>query len=211
VMRFQPHLVDVVPPGIGEQFRPGDEKSPTPLVVAVGRLMPTKQFDETIRIVAAVRERQPTVELVIAGDGYEREHLEALVAELGAESYIHFAGYVSEEEKVRLYQQAWVVVSASIAEGWGMTLTEANACGTPVVASRIPGHQDAVAEDSSGLLGVTSAEMVDHIDAIIADEGLRERLAKGALEHAATLTWDAASHRVFSLLAAQAVARNRRR
>ena len=55
-------------------------------------------------------------------------------------------------ELLDLYRQAWVVASASAHEGWGMTLTEAAACGTPAVATRIAGHDDAVLHERTGLL-----------------------------------------------------------
>ena len=50
------------------------------------------------------------------------------------------------------YRRAWVVASSSQREGWGMTLTEAAACGTPAVATAIAGHADAVLDGESGLL-----------------------------------------------------------
>ncbi len=61
-------------------------------------------------------------------------------------------GHVSDEELLDLYRSAWVVASASAREGWGMTITEAGACGTPAVATRIAGHTDAVVHEHSGLL-----------------------------------------------------------
>ena len=55
-------------------------------------------------------------------------------------------------ELVSWYRRAWVVASSSQREGWGMTLTEAAACGTPAVATAIAGHADAVVDGESGLL-----------------------------------------------------------
>ena len=64
--------------------RGGTDKSRTPLVVAVGRLVPVKRFDELIQAMAEVRATHPDVELMIVGDGAEREQLEELVDELDA-------------------------------------------------------------------------------------------------------------------------------
>jgi glycosyltransferase involved in cell wall biosynthesis len=72
-----------------------------------------------------------------------------------------------------------------------MTVSEAAACGTPAVASRIAGHRDVVIEGQTGFLASTRAEMVRHLEAIVSDEGLRERLAKAALDRAADLSWEA--------------------
>ena len=65
-----------------------------------------------------------------------------------------------------------------------MTVTEAGACGTPAVASRISGHRDAVIDDRSGLLFDDPEGMGDALDAVISDEILRKRLGIGAFEHA---------------------------
>src|SRR5690606_20473920 len=132
-------------------YTPGPERSPHPLVVAVGRLMPPKGVDRLIRIVNEVHREVPDLELVIAGEGFELHNLKQLVADLGATDWVRFAGFVSEEEKLSLYQQAWVAMSCSTAEGWNMTMTEAAACGTPAVATDIAGHRDSVADGRSGL------------------------------------------------------------
>ncbi len=81
-----------------------------------------------------------------------REDLEAQVREARAESWIALPGRVDETEKIDLYRRAWVLASASAREGWGMTITEAAACGTPAVATRVPGHADAVVDGTTGLL-----------------------------------------------------------
>jgi glycosyltransferase involved in cell wall biosynthesis len=208
---LRPSQVSVVPPGIDERFSPGESKSPVPLVVAVGRLMPSKRFDELVRAVAEVRVQVPDVRLVIVGDGYERPNLEAQVAELGAERWVRIAGKVSDEELLSLYRRAWVVTSASIAEGWGMTLTEAAACGTPAVATDIAGHRDAVAAGVSGLLSSDDRGLVRDLVAVLTDTELRTKLSDGAMRHAATFTWTAAATGAFLPLALDAIRRRRRR
>ncbi len=144
--------VSVAPPGVDDRFTPGGHRSPTPLVVAVGRLVPVKRFDELLRILAKVKTDQPDLEAVLIGEGYERPALEALRAELGADDWVHLPGRVPDEDLVSWYRKAWVVASTSQREGWGMTLTEAAACGTPAVATDIAGHRDAVVDGESGLL-----------------------------------------------------------
>lgn len=63
-----------------------------------------------------------------------------------------------------------------------MTITEAAACGTPAVATNIAGHSDAVKNGISGLLGRAREDLVAALDRVISDEGLRDRLSKGARE-----------------------------
>ena len=148
---FSPDRVRIVPPGIDPRFRPGDTKADHPLVVAVGRLVPVKRFDALIRSAAAIKDRHPNLRLVIAGEGYERPVLESEIERLGAADWVSLPGRVPDAELVELLQQAWVVASSSAVEGWGMTLTEAAACGTPSVATRTTGHLDAVVDGVTGV------------------------------------------------------------
>ncbi len=201
--------VRVVPPGIDEKFHPEGAKSSTPLVVAVGRLMPSKRFEDLIASMAEVRMQVPNVELVIVGDGYERPALEEQITVLDAHSWIRLAGRVSDEELLSLYRRAWLVASASIAEGWGMTLTEAAGCGTPSVATDIAGHRDSVAPGLSGLLAQSPREFTESIAAVLTDDALRSSLSSGALEHAATLTWTATALGTFTPLAEDALRRHK--
>jgi glycosyltransferase involved in cell wall biosynthesis len=97
-LRFKPNRVTVVPPGVDPRFAPGDTKSATPLVVAAGRLVPVKRFEELIEVLVRVRERQPRLEVLIVGEGYRRDNLEAQLRETGADRWIRLAGHVSDEE-----------------------------------------------------------------------------------------------------------------
>lgn len=211
---FSERRVSVVEPGIDARFCPGSrgsaaDRSPTPLAVAVGRLVPVKDFSRLIRIFHRVHEHSPDAQLVIVGDGYERELLESLITDLEAGSYIRLAGRTSDQELIDLYRAAWFVTSASVREGWGMTLTEAAACGTPAVASRIAGHADAVIDGQSGLLGDDDAELAGHMIRLIDDRRLRERLQAGALDRASELTWGNTAIGTLAALAADASRRNR--
>ena len=187
---IDPSLVTVVPPGVEACFHPARRKDHHPLVVAVGRLVPYKRFDRLIEVLVRVRERHPDLRAVIAGEGSERAGLEALVRAHHAEGWLSLPGRVDDAQLVELYQRAWVLASASAFEGWGLTITEAAACGTPAVASPISGHLDAVVDGVSGFLAEPGDQMVDSLDAVISNDLLRHRLHAGALDHASRLTWD---------------------
>ena len=199
--------ISVTPPGVEPRFTPGGDRSPTPLVVAVGRLVPVKRFHLLIEALVQLKVNHPDLRAVIAGEGYERPALESLLRAHGATDWIGLPGYVDDEELVELYRSAWVVASSSLREGWGMTVTEAGACGTPSVVTRIGGHEDAVVDRRSGLLVDSADELVDGIDAVLRDEVLRRRLGMGALERAAGLTWDATARGTLAALAGEALAR----
>ena len=191
--------VAIVPPGISEFFSVGGRRDDSPLVVAVGRLVTVKRFDALIDHFAQVRQHVPNARLVIAGEGYLRTELEAQVESLGARDWIELPGRVSDEDLRDLYRRAWLVTSASLREGWGMSLTEAAACGTPSVAVDIAGHRDAVAQGRSGLL-VADDELANGIVELLVDSDRLESFRRGALEWAAELSWDNSALRLFELL-----------
>ncbi len=207
---FAAGRVHVVPPGIDPRFTPGGEKSATPLVAAVGRLVPVKQFDQLVRALVDVKADVPQLEAVIVGEGYLREELVALVREARAEEWIHLPGRLRDDELVDLYRRSWVVASSSRREGWGMTITEAAACGTPAVATRIAGHSDAVEDGVTGLLVDSTAEFADALRRLIGDPDLRSRMSAAAAARAARFTWEATAYGTLEVLAAEARRRNRR-
>jgi glycosyltransferase involved in cell wall biosynthesis len=210
-MGFHADRVDVVPPGIDARFTPGGTKSPVPLVVAVGRLVPVKRYDVLIRVLAEVKRSHPDLQAVIVSEGYERPALEALRHSLGADDWISMPGWMSDDDVVDLYRRAWVLASTSLREGWHMGITEAAACGTPAVATDIAGHRDAVSVGRSGLLARDEADLVQQLGRLLGDTSLRETLSAGAVEHAAAFTWDATALGTFRALAFEAGAMRRRR
>jgi glycosyltransferase involved in cell wall biosynthesis len=198
--------VTVTPPGIDARYTPGGRRSGPPLVVAVGRLVPVKRFDILMRALAQAKTSVPELEAVIIGEGYERAALEALRTQLRADDWLHLPGRVDDDELVSWYRRAWVVASTSQREGWGMTLTEAAACGTPAVATDIAGHSDAVRDGESGLLvdRTTPSGVGDFAEAlalVLTDDVLRSRLSHGALSRAGCFTWDATARRALEVLA----------
>ena len=194
--------VHVVPPGIEERFSPGGSRSPNPHVVAVGRLVPVKRYDVLIRELALVKREVPTLTAAILGEGYERGALEELRSSLGADDWLSLPGRVSDAEQLDAYRRAWLVSSSSLREGWGMTLTEAAACGTPAVATDIAGHRDSVQRGRSGLLVPDGEPMAEAIASLLLDERRRSELAEGALSYASSLTWERTATEAFRLLAA---------
>jgi len=103
---FAADRVSVVAPGIDAHYSPGGDKSPTPLVVAVGRLVPVKRFDLLIDALVELKATHPALEAVIVGEGYEREHLESQIRANRAEGWVALPGRIDEDTKVDLYRRA---------------------------------------------------------------------------------------------------------
>ncbi len=201
-LRLPAENIQVVPPGIGASFTPGGTRSDSPMVLGVGRLMPSKAFDSLIEAMLEVRLTIPNARLVIVGEGHERDMLERRITELGAEEWCELAGRVRDEELLDLYRSTWVVASASRSEGWGMTITEAAACGTPSVATRISGHVDAIDDQATGLLAEAD-DLAPALSRILSDDGLRDQLGKEAGMRAARFSWERTAYDTLEVLAAQ--------
>ncbi|MBU6316077.1 MAG: glycosyltransferase [Acidobacteria bacterium] len=172
----------------------------------MGRLAHVKRQDELIEAAVTARRRVPDLQLVIVGEGPLRPELEARIARHGASEWVTLAGHLPHQELISLYQRAWLVSSASLAEGWGLTLTEAAACGTPAVATDINGHRSSVVDGVTGVLAPLE-RLGDTIADVLLDHRLREELGQAALARARTLTWEASATGVLRALHHQVLAR----
>ncbi len=202
---FRPERVHVVPPGIASRYSPGPEPPvDPPLAVAVGRLAPVKRFELVLEAIAAARQEVPDLCVAIVGEGPERPRLERWIVEHDASGWARLTGYVPDDELVRLYRRATVIVSASLAEGWGMTLTEAGACGTPAVATDLVGHRGAVLDGVTGILVARPGELGAAVAALVRDPSRRDQMARAAVARAAELTWDRTAADTLEVLVADA-------
>jgi glycosyltransferase involved in cell wall biosynthesis len=199
------HHIEVVHCGIDRGlYRPGGRRDPAPLVLYLGRLKKYKRVDFLLNAMMMVKERVPGARLILVGGGDHLETLRRDAERLGLSETVSFRGYVSDQEKVDYLQRAHVVANPSPKEGWGLTGVEANACGTPVVASDSPGLRDSIAAGESGLLvphGDVSA-LADAIVSLLVDEDLNRKLSAGAVEWAKRFSWDEAALRTRELIEA---------
>ena len=195
---FRQDRVVAVPNGTDPRFSPGGSKTSHPSIVVVARLAPVKRVEMVIAAAAEAREQIPELTLTIVGDGPDRKGLDTLVADLDAE-WVEFKGRVAPDDLVDLYRRSWIVASGSLAEGWGLSLTEAAGCGTPSVATDIRGHRSSVVAGVTGLL-VQPAELGQAFVKVLTDDQLRQRLADAALTRVRTLTWDASALGIIRVL-----------
>ncbi|WP_229791939.1 glycosyltransferase family 4 protein [Micromonospora fulviviridis] len=203
-----PERVAVVHNGT-PQLPPTDAgRAPYPLLVALGRLVPHKRIEVALRTVAALSGELPELRLVVAGQGWWESHLRQLADELGIADRVEFRGYVTEEEKADLLAAAWVALTPSLKEGWGLTIVEAGAAGTPTVAFRNAGGvAEAVVDGRTGLLAEDVDDYVARVRDLLCDDEMRQGMGAAARAHAASFTWPAAGERFAALVTTGAVAR----
>ncbi|HYZ61997.1 MAG TPA: glycosyltransferase family 4 protein [Acetobacteraceae bacterium] len=158
-----------------------------PVLLSVGHLIARKRHHFAIEALA----RLPEWRLLILGEGPERGALEALARRLGVEARVDFKGALPHAVLPRLYNAADVLILASSREGWANVLLEAMACGTPVVASDIPGNPEVVqAAEAGAIVSQNTPEcFADTIRALYANRPSREATRAYAEE----FSWDATS------------------
>jgi glycosyltransferase involved in cell wall biosynthesis len=191
-----PAQVEVQVPGIR---RPDARAAPIaqrePLVVYVGRLEAYKRIDLLLEAIALLAPRRTAVQLAILGRGAEQHRLERRAAALGIRERVAFAGFVPDAERDAWLARARVCVCASHKEGFGLTVIEANAVGTPNVASDAPGLRDTVRHGETGFLVADPdpAQFAARIDALLGDDALAERMSRAALAWSQRFDWEIAA------------------
>jgi glycosyltransferase involved in cell wall biosynthesis len=203
---FPAQNVKVVPPGVDPAFCPNADvtEADRPLVVATGRLSPVKRFPLVLEAMSDVRRTIPDAELVIIGEGPERPLLEAWIADHDAAGWVRLAGRVPLDDLIDLYRRSWLVASASLAEGWGMTITEGGACGTPAVATDVVGHRGAILDGVTGVLVPGPDDLARGLVDLLGDHERRHLMGAAAVTRGAELTWDRTAAETLELLLADA-------
>jgi glycosyltransferase involved in cell wall biosynthesis len=193
---FRDERVVVVPPAIDPPpSLPAAEKE-RGLLVYVGRVTPSKRVGHLVRALAAVRAADVDARLEVVGRGplAERESIAALARALGVEPYVGFRGYLDGSQKHELLARASLVVMASVREGWGLAVTEANALGTPAVVYDRPGLRDSTVNEHTGLvIPADPASLAAGIVRALTEPGLYDQLRSGAVEWSRQFGWERAS------------------
>ncbi len=182
---------------------PSVAKDEQPSIVFVGRLRRYKGLDGVLRSLPRVLARLPAARLAVIGDGPHANELRRAAARLGVTHAVDFLGFLPRQEKVRRLQRAWVLVQPSPKEGWGLTVVEAGACGTAVVASDSPGLRDSVREGVTGLLVPHGDDerLAAALSRVLEDGAFRSRLSSAGVEWAARFTWpDSAARSLDAIL-----------
>jgi len=185
---------------------PAVAKSARPTILYIGRARRYKGVDWLLRALPLVLRRVPEARLVVVGDGPHLAELKLTAARRGLAHAVEFRGFLPRADKVRLLREAWALVQPSPKEGWGLTVIEAGACATAVVAADSPGLRDAVRRDETGLLVPydDDAALATALARVLEDTPLRARLAAAGVARAAEFTWPrCASDSLDALLAAR--------
>lgn len=198
--------IDVVYPGIDERFRlqpdaavallRQENKLPHRFILHVGTLQPRKNLPFLLDIFAQLRQEKAfaDVSLVLAGGkGWFYEEIFGRVQALGLAEWVHFPGYVPDEELPLWYAAAACLVFPSAYEGFGLPIIEAMACGTPVIAVNTSSIPEAIGE--AGLMAEVgdAAALLNHLRAVLSQPDLAHTLRQKGLAHARNFSWPASA------------------
>lgn len=201
---FNPRDVALISYGVDHSIHnlKGAVKSPIPFIGYFGRLKKYKSVDHLLQALPNVMKQVPNLKVVFVGEGDDRARLEEITKQLRLDHVVQFTGFVSEEKKIELLQKMWFKVTTSSKEGWGLTVVEANACGTTVLASNVEGLRDAVQDGKTGLLYSYGdvADLSEKMIQLLTDDELRNRLTKEAIEWAKRFDWEEAAEQTITLL-----------
>ncbi len=183
--------IEIVSPGIELSQFSVSKKTPYPSIIYLGRIRPYKNLDIALSAFASVLKKFPNAIFTIAGWGDNVEALRRQTQNLGISESVKFLGKVKESDKPRLLSKNWIAVQPSSFEGWGITVIEANASGTPVIASDVVGLRDSVLSDQTGVLVPVSdvASLSQAIIRLFDNERLRIKLSKNAIQWANKFKW----------------------
>lgn len=221
-----PERIHTIPPGVDHDlFSPGDRTQArarlqlnTPQVLLfVGRLQPLKAADTAIRAFSSLiglgHLRRGEATLVVVGGpsgpngAGEPARLTALSIELGIADDVRFVPAQPQENLLHYYRAADVCLVPSHAESFGLVALEAQACGVPVVASRVGGLRTIVQDGATGFLVDPSCAtcFANKSWRLLSDNGLREQMGALAAARSCQFSWDESASHLHELYSSETV------
>jgi glycosyltransferase involved in cell wall biosynthesis len=204
ILRIDPGRIRLIPEAVGPEFQPGAAAAraavreryglPERFILSLGVIEPRKNLPRLLQAVALLNHAGIPLPLVVAGyprNSHHREELRQTAERDG--SAVHFLGVVPEPDLPALLGAATLLAFVSLAEGFGLPLLEAMACGTPVVASRIASLAEVGGDAALYVDPRDPAAIAAAIQSLAQDGALHQRFQRAGLERAQRFSWTAAA------------------
>jgi glycosyltransferase involved in cell wall biosynthesis len=204
LLRIDPGRIRLIPEAVGPEFQPGAAAAraavreqyelPERFILSLGVIEPRKNLPRLLQAVALLNHAGIPLPLVVAGyprNSHHREELRQTAERDG--SAVHFLGVVPEPDLPALLGAATLLAFVSLAEGFGLPLLEAMACGTPVVASRIASLTEVGGDAALYVDPHDPGAIAAAIQSLAQDGTLHGRFQRAGLERARQFSWAAAA------------------
>lgn len=180
----------------------GTPPDAAPRILVLGRLVPHKRVEHVIIAAARLRQRHPGLTVAVVGDGWWADELRQAAQAHGVADMIEFTGHVSEAEKARQVDRAWILALPSLKEGWGLVVMEAASRGIPAVAYADAGGvaESIVDGDTGVLVHGGDADFTEALGSLLDDPDRRRQMGSRARERSAEFSWDASAKRFETVL-----------
>jgi glycosyltransferase involved in cell wall biosynthesis len=185
--------ITIMPVGVESVTVASRAKAVRPTFIYVGRLTPSKRVSHILKAFAFFSRSAGPSDLWLVGDGPNRYRhaLQSLAARLGITENVRFWGRLPTPEKHLRMAEAHALVMASVREGWGLVINEANACGTTAVVYDVPGLRDAVRHLETGIIVRPSPyALAQGMISLFQDKALLQRLSANAAEVSKDFSFD---------------------
>ncbi|NTV31391.1 glycosyltransferase family 4 protein [candidate division WWE3 bacterium] len=162
------------------------------IILALGAIRSMKRTDEIIKAFEIAKRKYDDLELILAGRA-EGNYGQSVLEYIGNSPYssdITYLGHITDYQKQDLLKRAYILCGASIKEGWGLTVTEANSQGTPAIVYNVDGLRDSVKHDETGIICMENSpeSMAAQILLLLDDRVKYKKLQKNAWEMSKSIT-----------------------
>ena len=187
--------VTVIPNGCHTAPLPALDPKPltTPVrLAAVSRLAPNKRVDHGIELVKTLLDRGVETQLTVVGGGEAEQSLKQLVAARELGKHVVFTGPLPEAKKNEVLRNAHFLVHASVREGWGLNVLEANAMGTPAVVYPVAGLVDSTVDRQTGWIArqESPAALADAITEVLKSPAAYDACRMQAWQRSKEFRWE---------------------
>jgi len=173
---------------------------PERFILAVSTIEPRKNLIVLLEAYQALCQRQPDVQLVIAGKrGWHSEPFFERLRALGLTGKVRLLGFVPDEDLPALYSLAEVFAFPSVYEGFGLPVLEAMACGTPVICSNTSSLPEVAGEAALQIAPADVQAWAEALEQIGSNGALRASLRERGLKQAARFTWENTARQTYAI------------
>lgn len=192
---FNSSQINVIPMGSNSTViknLPVKEKNET--LVFLSRISKSKGIEDAIECIVFLKDEFPNLTLWIIGRGEEafKKELKKQVKDLEIQNNVKFWNYVTNEKKQELLTKAHLLLMPSAKEGWGLTVHEAGARGTPAIVYDVPGLREVVKDSVNGIICKVNSpeELARNTRGLLKNKDLYVKLQNGAIDERKKHNWD---------------------